>query len=231
MANCCDLRSGLRATRIDPLGQTVTFSDGSVIPYDPLICTLPRNKTLEMTGLTVDSPADPYTSVLVLNIGAVKGPDCPRRHWVYVPDSVSEFHRVGFYSNVDPSYLPRSARESGDAVSLYVERAYPGGKRPGASELDHYARSVVAELIDWGYIEGAEVVDPTWIDVAYTWERPGSTWKTHALRVLEEHKIVMVGRYARWIFQGIADSLKDATRIGAKYRMDGSSHPTEVLSG
>ena len=231
LADHCDLRRGFFASRIDPQCRSVTFSDGSVSEYETLICTLPLHKTLEMAGISVDAPADPYTSVLVLNVGAVKGPQCPSKHWIYVSDSVNGFHRVGFYSNVDQSFLPTSSRGTGEAVSLYVERAYSGGNRPGESEVRDYSESVVSELTDWGYIDRALVIDPTWIDVAYTWERPGSTWKTEALQALEAHNIIMVGRYARWIFQGIADSLKDGCRVGSRYRGVGTALSTESLPG
>jgi hypothetical protein len=43
---------------------------------------------------------------------------------------------------------------------------------------------VVAELQDWGFIGEVLMVDPTWIDVAYTWSWPGSSWKQQALAAL-----------------------------------------------
>ena len=76
-------------------------------------------------------------------------------------------------------------------------------------------RGVVQELQEWGYIGEAEVVDPTWIDVAYTWSLPGSDWKRRAMRQLQEHEIHPLGRYGRWIFQGIADSIRDGFAAGA----------------
>jgi hypothetical protein len=77
---------------------------------------------------------------------------------------------------------------------------------------------VVQELQDWGFIQDAEVVHPTWVDVAYTWSWPGSTWKQQAIQTLEKHGIYPIGRYGRWIFQGIADSLKDGFFVGAGLR-------------
>ncbi len=220
MASRSDVRFGKRAARIDPKKKAVVFADDSVHEYETLICTLPLNKTLEMAGLSVDARPDPYSSVMVLNIGAIKGAKCPPHHWLYNPDATSGLHRVGFYSNVDPSFLPGSARKDASAVSIYIERAYPGGKKPTDEEAAQYANAVVAELTEWGYIERAEVVDPTWIDVAYTWEWPNSTWKSQAIRLLQQHDIYMVGRYARWIFQGIADSIKDGFYAGASFRGD-----------
>src|SRR5690606_13248601 len=122
---------------------------------------LPLNKVMQMAGLEVQAEPDPYTSVLVLNIGAQRGPRCPDDHWLYNPDARSGFHRVGFYSNVDRSFLPRPAQQKNDRVSIYVERAYVGGTIPTPEEVSLYAAAVVEELQEWDFITEAEVVDPT----------------------------------------------------------------------
>lgn len=171
-----------------------------------------------MTGFQVDTEPDPYTSVLVINIGAIKGPRCPDDHWLYIPESKAGFHRVGFYSNVDASFLPASTRNKNDRVSIYVEKSYPGGRKPAEDEMQLVCRQVIKELQEWGFIDKVEVVDPTWVDVAYTWSWPASRWKQEALRVLEEHDIYQVGRYGRWLFQGIADSIKDGFVVGSAFK-------------
>lgn len=216
LAARCDVAYGKAAEAIDPRRREVRFRDGSRVAYGTLVSTLPLNQTLAMAGLTLEGEADPHSSVLVLNVGARKGPRCPKEHWIYVPESRSGFHRVGFYSNVDRSFTPRSSAES--TASLYIERSYPGSRKPSEAEIAAYAGAVVAELQDWGYIEAVEAVDPTWIDVAYTWSLPGSDWRRRALSALAEQDIVMVGRYARWVFQGIADSLRDGLVVGATLR-------------
>jgi protoporphyrinogen oxidase len=222
MASLCDVRYDKRIDRIDVAGKELHFVDGSSTPYQTLISTLPLNKMLEMTGVTVESKPDPYTSVLVLNIGAQRGKACPDDHWLYNPDAKSGFHRVGFYSNVDRSFVPASARKNDDAVSIYIERAYVGGQKPTQAEINQYCRNVVDELQEWGYIREAEVVDPTWIDVAYTWAYPGSRWKQQSIQKLEEHGIYQVGRYGRWIFQGIADSIRDGFFAGSSFKTMGT---------
>jgi len=93
-------------------------------------------------------------------------------------------------------------------VSIYVEKAYLEGQKPDEREIKALCESVVRELQEWGWIEKAEVVDPTWIEVAYTWTWPNSHWREKALKILEEHGIYQVGRYGRWVFQGIGDSIK-----------------------
>ena len=64
------------------------------------------------------------------------------------------------------------------------------------------------------FIQEAETVHPTWIDVAYTWSMPGSNWKELAINELEKRGVYQIGRYGRWTFQGIAESIKDGFVAG-----------------
>ena len=168
-----------------------------------------------MAGVRVDEPPDPYTSVMVWNLGARRGPKCPDEHWVYLPNSTSGAHRVGFYSNVSESFLPAAARGRGEHVSAYVEHAYRGGEPPTAETLAADQDAMLGELQALGWIGEVSVVDATWIDVAYTWSHPGSTWVASARAALVAHGIATVGRYATWTFQGIADSVRDGLQLGA----------------
>jgi len=211
MAERCKIHYSKRVVHIDILERVVYFEDGTAERYEVIVSTLPLNRMVAIAGLVheVDEPPDPATSVLVVNIGAKKGPYCPEEHWLYIPQSRSGFHRVGFYSNVDSTFLPASVRGQHDRVSLYVEKAYREDTKLSIQEINGVCLAIVEELQEWGWIEDVEVIDPTWIDVAYTWSWPGSRWRTEALRTLEAHSIYQVGRYARWKFQGIADSIRD----------------------
>lgn len=216
MAARCEVHYGKQVVRVDAGRKEIEFADGTGRRYDTLLSTLPLNRMLDVVGSQQpEAEPDPYTSVLVLNIGAIKGSACPADHWLYNPDSRAGFHRVGFYSNVDASFLPRSSQTLNDRASVYVERAYPGGQRPSEQATRAYADAVVRELQGWGFIGEAEVVDPTWIDVAYTWSWPGSRWRAEALKRLEEQDIIMVGRYGRWAFQGIAESIAHGFTVAA----------------
>lgn len=206
MAEKCQIHYNKRAFKIDIDTKEVFFEDGTSEHYETLLSTLPLDKMLEMTHLQVESKPDPYTSVLVVNIGAERGPNCPDDHWLYIPDSVSGFHRVGFYSNVDKSFLPPGSKNK---VSLYVEKAYKAGQKPSPSEIGEYVQKTVKELIEWGFVGNVEVISSHWIETAYTWKWPESTWKQEAIDTLETHDIIQMGRYGRWQFQGIAESLRE----------------------
>lgn len=215
MAGKCTIFFDKKVVKINLDRKSIQFGDGTEVFYDKILSTLPLNRILEMTGLDSLGPADPYTSVLVLNIGALRGPKCPKEHWIYIPQSRAGFHRVGFYSNVDVSFLPKSSRHNCDRVSIYVERSFKAGDHPGSPAVRGYEMEVARELQSWGFIEAPEVIDATWIPIAYTWSRPASPWRDESLRLLADHAIYQVGRYGRWKFQGIAKSLKDGLIAGS----------------
>jgi len=213
-----DVRYNNRVVRIDVPDRTVRFHDGSSISFDDLLSTLPLHHTLELAGLAVNAPPDPFTSVLVLNLGGSKGPRCPSDHWLYVPDSRSGFHRVGIYSNVSPDFLPGVDLSVTEKVSFYIERAYLPDSRPDAVTIEAYIQSVFQELKEWNFLREAEAWDCHWVEVAYTWTWPRSIWKQEALALLERHGIHAIGRYGRWHFQGIADSLREGFLWGTALR-------------
>jgi protoporphyrinogen oxidase len=215
MASRCRIQYRSKVIAIDVGRKRVLLEEGREINYSKLISTLPLNRMLELTQIEVDAPTDPWTSALVLNIAARRGPACPDAHWVYLPVTESGFHRVGFYDNVEPSFLPRSRRAARELTSLYVERAFAGAARPTTQECDTYAADVVRELQRWEFIGDALVVDPTWIDVAYTWSWPDSAWKNQALAALAANSITQIGRYGRWMFQGIGASIREGLAAGA----------------
>ena len=219
IAAATDVRYDHEVTAVDATRREMQFRNGSGCRYSTLISTAPLDRMLKVCQLDAGEEPAPHTSVLVLNIGAVRGPKCPDAHWVYLPRSSSGFHRIGFYSNVEADFLPRGAD---NRVSLYVERAYPGPK-PGDAEVETYSREAVSELRRWGFIGEVDVVDPSWVEVAYTWSRPASRWRERAIQVLAARDVVMVGRYATWQFQGIADSIRDGLLAGSALRREPAS--------
>jgi len=219
LATRADIRGSHAVNSIDISARTLVLGDGRTIGYRTLLSTLPLNRMIELCGLRTQAAVDPHTSVLVLNIGARRGDRCPDDHWLYISRSRSGFHRVGFYSNVAEHFLPVERRGRRDAVCIYVERSFVGGSHLASEEVTRYSTAAIDELKSWGFIEDVDVIDPTWVDVAYTWRIPGSSWVQEATRLLAAHDIRMVGRYARWQFQGIADSLRDGFLAGQTLRL------------
>lgn len=212
IAEKCDIKYNKKVVKINLKNKEIFFEDGSSVRYEKIVSTIPLNQIIEMTGIELGEKP-PYTSVLVINIGAIKGEKCPDDHWVYIPRSKTGFHRVGFYSNVDEIFLPEKSRKEKNRVSIYVEMAFVGGTKITEEDIKRISNSTVEELRSWRYIKEVEVVDPTWIEVAYTWEWPNSNWKAKALEVLRANNIYSTGRYGKWKFQGIAESIKDGLGV------------------
>lgn len=219
LAARANIQTRARVTRIDTTRRLLHLSDGRSLPYHWLLSTLPLDTMLRLTGLAIDHQPGPATAVLVANIGGRRGPRCPTEHWIYVPHSRSGFHRVGFYSNVDQSFLPP---DSLDRASLYVERAFRQGARPSESDCAAYAASVGQELREWGFLDSVEVCATNWVETAYTWTMPASRWRESAIARLHELDIHMSGRYGQWKFQGIADSLRDGLLAGGLLSSSGA---------
>lgn len=218
LAKKCIINYNKKIKKIDIVNKTILFSDKSIVYYSEIISTLPLNEVMRLAGINKkDDKSHPSPAVLVINIGAKRGKKCPNDHWIYVPNSKSGFHRVGFYNNVDSVFIPRSNREMNDRVCVYVERAYPQGIKPNQKTIEQICKKTIHELQEWNWIEEVEVYDPTWINTAYTWSWPNSSWREYSLDELGKHNIYQIGRYGRWIFQGIAESIKDGLMIGAAF--------------
>jgi protoporphyrinogen oxidase len=198
----CNIKFNTRATQILP-GKRVVFDDGEVVKYDKLISTIPLDKMLHLCG---KQDYDlPYSSVLVINIGAKPGMNLPDDHWIYVPFCKSGFHRIGVYSNVDKSKAPDGM------VGLCVELAY---KDTDLEDINVHKviSEVVQELQSWRFIEDVVTTDPTWVKHAYTWMRTAEERERH-LEWLKERGIISTGRYGKWKFQGMAESITDGMSV------------------
>lgn len=198
MASQCDIKFNKTAVRIFPKQKLVLFSDGEKVGYDRLISTIPLDKCLDIVGK--EDHNLPYTSVLVINIGAEPDMKTPEEHWVYVPFCRSGFYRVGFYSNVDNSKAPEGK------VGLSVEMAF-GGIDYDDLDVEAICADVIQELQSWRFIGDVITVDPTWVKTAYTWLRSREE-RDLQLGWLKERDIISTGRYGKWHFTGMTGSIE-----------------------
>lgn len=204
MAEKCDVKYGHTATRIDPEKKEIYFNNGKQVKYDRLISTVPLSMAMSLCGRRDFNL--PYSSVFVLNIGADPGPNLPKEHWLYIPFCNTNFYRVGFYTNVEANKAPEGK------VSLCVEMAF--GQEYDYEDLDvnFIITHVVSELQSWGWIGNVIVTDPTWVKHAYTWMQSTEERENH-LSWLKERDITSIGRYGKWKFQGMAESITDGLAV------------------
>ena len=192
IARGIDIRYHKKAVSINPDEKMIYFDDGDSRRYEQLISTLPLNTMARLLNVKDKLP---YTSTVVLNIGATPGRNFPREHWLYIPYCKSGFHRVGFYSNVHRSFAPPNR------VGLYVEWAY-------TKNVPDFSYTF-QELTDWGFIKKVERSSFNLTEVAYTWEHPNSNEAESLLSMISDCRIRQIGRYGQWHFQGIAESIRE----------------------
>lgn len=216
----CILHFDHRVTRIDTSDREVHFANGLYIPYARIISTVPLNSMAQLCAIENEETPDPATAVLVVNIGAAKGRDFSPYHWIYLPSSRSGMHRAGFYSHVDPSFLPIKYRSRTEVVSIYAERSYSSAAPPSLQEQSSASSAIVAELKDWGFIADPIVVSWTFTDPAYTWSRRGSMWAQQCIDRLARNGIDQIGRYGAWRFQGMLESFEQGLSAGRSLTLE-----------
>jgi protoporphyrinogen oxidase len=209
----CKINYNKNVLKIDVKTKELFFEDGTGTKYEKLISTLPLNKILQITGIRLDNFSLPYTSVLVINLAAKRAKKCPKYHWLYIPRSQTGFYRVGFYSNVDSSFLPSNREEKDETVSLYVEKAFIAGKKLKDEEINLTKDKIIEELKNWKFITEPKIVSLQWIEIAYCWQFPESRYKKTAIDILRKHGIYQIGRYGRWENQGISESIRDGLEL------------------
>lgn len=209
MADPLNIHYNKTVDRIDTKKKFVKFTDGSEVNYNNLISTMPLTVLLRKCGIdipkiTKQANSMPSTSVFVMNVGCEVGLDMPEDHWIYIPFSKSDFYRVGFYSNVDQSFAPEGK------ASLYCEMSFVG--EPNMDNLMTNANVFLDELRSRGWIGKIDVVRTDIIRPAYTWVFP-HTQINECLDYLKTLGIHSTGRYGKWRFQGISESIRDGWSI------------------
>lgn len=197
-----DIHYKKKVISIKPNLHSICFEDGEIAGYDRLISTLPLDDMARLTGIKLGQKGI-RTNVAVLNLGVIPGNKFPKEHWIYTAYSESGFHRMGFYSNVDRKFAPEGM------ASMYLEWA-ESHKRKASMD------GVITELMREQIIKKVVTYDVNYLNPAYTWKPIDSTWREDTIEALEKKDILMTGRYGRWHFQGIAESLKEGYDLGRR---------------
>jgi protoporphyrinogen oxidase len=218
----CFLKS--EVTDIDYVKKMLTINNKNCVKYDILIAAIPLNHLTELLNVESKSIQDPYTSVITINVIAEKGRNAPKdAHWIYMSRTKTLFHRIGYYSNVDPMFLPKKYR-SEKYVAAYLEKVVRGGVRYEKDDLYHEAQKVLDEACELGMLGNVIAYDVLFVEVAYTWRRLNSNWVNEVNAILKEIDIIPAGRYATWgLVEGIVESAYDA--LTKSYKLSRCSTP------
>ena len=108
---------GTRVARIDTSARRVFCDDGSSIPYDRLISTIPLDQLLQSLTdcpeLTRFAPQFVHSSSHIVGIGLAGKPpaDLTSKCWMYFPEEETPFYRVTLFSNYSPFNVASPGRQ------------------------------------------------------------------------------------------------------------------------
>jgi UDP-galactopyranose mutase len=194
-----ELRLQTRVTAVSPSRHTVTLSDGSVVPYEYLVSTMPLPALVRVIGQ--EAPADVrkaaaglrHVSVRCVNIG-VGRENLTEKHWIYYPED-TVFHRIFVQGNASPHCNPPGG------FGLTCEITYSDAK-PLPVDGDALIQRCIEDCHKVGFFSPE---DPIWaanqvdLPVAYVVYDHDRARNVDLIREwLSAQDIVLAGRYAEW---------------------------------
>lgn len=194
-----DLRLNTRVTAVSPKQHSVTLSDGSVVPYEYLISTMPLPALVGVIG--PEAPAEVrraaaslrHVSVRCVNIG-IGRENLTEKHWIYYPED-TVFHRIFVQGNASPHCNPPGG------FGITCEITYSDAK-PLPVDGDALIQRCIEDCQKVGFfteddlIWAANQVD---LPVAYVVYDHHRARNVDLIRQwLSARDIVLAGRYAEW---------------------------------
>jgi len=198
--NQTDVQLGHKLIRIDPRAKHLHFSNGSIVPYDHVISSIPLPDLLPMIA---GIPADvleagqklAWTTCVIVNIGLDRQ-DISDAHWTYFYDQDVFFTRVSFPHMSSPHNVPAGAG------SIQTESYYSQKYRPLDRAPEECIDPVITDLRRCGLIreddrilfQQATVV--RYGNVIFDHERAAALKTVHGY--LDDVGILCCGRYGEW---------------------------------
>ena len=188
--------------RIDVANKLVYTAKGTY-EYEYLINTAALNNFVRLTGGNAEVLN--YNQVLVLNIGFDQESIDKEVSWAYYPgDEV--FYRVGFYNNIAGT----------ERLSIYVEIGYKAGE---SINVEVALEKTLQDLKRVNIIDTHEVVayKPYIIDPGYAHiTTKGKAYTDKIIQDMEIRDVYMIGRYAKWQYSAMDDSMEQASALAEK---------------
>ncbi len=193
------LRLNSRVTAVSPRRRIVTLADGTELPYEHLVSTMPLPVLVRMLGAEAPreireaAEALRHVSVRCVHIG-VGREQLTDKHWIYYPED-TVFHRIFVQGNASPHCNPPGG------FGLTCEITYSEHK-PLPADGDSLVERCIEDCRKVGIIAPG---DPIWataqcdLPYAYVVYDHGRAKSLALIRDwLLERGIVLSGRYSEW---------------------------------
>ena len=188
---------------IDTFNKVVTTKK-ETYKYKYLINTAPLNAFARMAGIGgIDALSG--NQVLVLNLGFDKGSIDKKVSWVYYPGN-EFFYRIGFYNNIAGT----------ERLSLYVEIGYRENEE---IDIEEALSKTLFDLKKVHVITDHQLIayKPYIINPGYAHiTEKGTTFTNSVIKDMEKQDVYMIGRYARWQYSAMDDSMEQAFELAIR---------------
>ena len=191
---------------IDPKRKVVRTTTGREERYEYLVSTTPlpvTYRTLKGAPDHLRAAAQRLQAISVLNINiGVDRPNISDQHWIYFPEGEFVFSRIGFPANFSRSVAPDGTS------SIYIEITHHPGQKPNLEEV--YEKSI-AGLQKCGILRPSDkILTRNVIDIEYAYVVFTEHRQRHLpdlIAYLESQDIIPAGRYGRWDYYSMEDSI------------------------
>jgi protoporphyrinogen oxidase len=226
------IQSGHEAAAIDPITHTIHFTNGSKKKYKHLISTLPLNRLLkilhEPSSSTMATAEQKLLHNSVVNINIGFNTSLPfDKHWIYFPEEMYPFYRLGFWHNVSASLVPKGHS------AVYGEFSYLPNNT-SAGELQKMITKTRNKIIDFiGLNPHHKTIEKTLhIEHAYVIY---DTWRQQNLPLLlnqlQEAEIYSIGRYGAWKYSSMQEAYQDGKAVAAAIQQLVNDNPQFAKKG
>lgn len=190
---------------IDKQNKIVRTNKGD-FNYDYLINTSPFDefyKAVDFKEFEKDKKYLNSNKVLLINLGLDATSKLPY-HWIYYPEKQYRFYRVGFYNNIANS----------DKLSMYVEIGLKRNQKVNIQKelkttIKHLRKAGIidqnAKLLEYNYL----VMDPAYVHIS----EKSNNIVMSKMKEWQNYDIYSIGRYGRWEYSCMSDSIKQANDI------------------
>ena len=194
------MHSDHRLIKLDPREKTLHFANGTVVPYDHVISSIPLP---ELVPMIVGVPGDVleasqrlgYTTCVVVTVG-INRRDISEAHWTYFYDGDYVFTRVSFPHMFSPNNAPPGAG------SIQAEVYYSKKYRPLERSPGEYIQPVLRDLQRCGLLREEDNVLFSnamlvpYANVIYDLDRAEALAAVHGF--LDDVAVAYCGRYGCW---------------------------------
>lgn len=194
-----------RIVEINDKENYVKLENGQNIYYEYLINTSPFNDLIRLVNNKYMKISDElsYNKVLVFNIGFEKNSK-NREHWIYFPDKMINFYRIGLYNNI----LGTSK------MSIYVEIGFSKNEM---IDIDKEFKETIQNLKKCNILDDENQIleyNSIIMDPAYVHINNEELIKIKEIKNnLELNNIYTIGRYGNWTYCSMEDCMLQAKKL------------------